>query len=304
MKVEQDRRFSLVGCSRLFGLEGRHTPVVRVGSVCIIARWVRLTTKERERKDQVMEPEPRVRQPRRVVVASYDSYAEAQRAVDRLSDERFPVERVAIVAEDLRLVEQVTGRMGYGRAALQGVAFGALIGLIFGFFLGLFSLFNPVVSAFYLGIVWLIYGAIIGAVVGLIGHALSGGRRDFSSIEGIQAGYYNVMADEEVADEASQLLARLGPPSGEVHRRTAPESPPKTEEEAVSPRREEVPPDNRRTGEIAPREEPPTRETPLSEERPERRRGATPPTEDASRETPLSGEERPPRAGEEPPRPR
>jgi hypothetical protein len=250
-----------------------------------------------------MEPEPRVRQPRRVVVASYDSYAEAQRAVDRLSDERFPVERVAIVAEDLRLVEQVTGRMGYGRAALQGVALGALIGLIFGFFLGLFSLFNPVVSAFYLGIVWLIYGAIIGAVVGLIGHALSGGRRDFSSIEGIQAGRYNVMADEEVADEASQLLARLvGTPSGEVHRRTAPETPPRTEEEAVSPRGEEVPPDNRRTGEVPPREEPATRETPLSEERPERRR-ATPPSEEASRETPLSGEERPPRAGEEPPRP-
>ncbi len=258
-----------------------------------------------------MEPEPRVREPRRVVVASYDSYAEAQRAVDHLSDERFPVERVAIVAEDLRLVEQVTGRMGYGRAALQGAAFGALIGLVFGFFLGLFSVFNPVVSALYLAVLWLIYGAIIGAIVGLIGHALSGGQRDFSSIEGIQADRYNVMADEEVADEASQLLAGLGTPFGETRRRTAPEPPPRTEE-AVPPRGEEIPPETRRTGEIPPREEPATRETPLSEERPERRR-ATPSTEDASREVPLSGEEqprrpgeeRPPRAGEEPPqRPR
>lgn len=248
-----------------------------------------------------MEPEPRVHGPRRVVVASYDSYAEAQRAVDYLSDERFPVERVAIVAEDLRLVEQVTGRMGSGQAALQGAGFGALIGLIFGFFLGLFSVFNPVVSAFYLAIVWLIYGAIIGAIVGLIGHALSGGRRDFSSIEGVQAGSYNVMVDEEVADEASRLLAGLGTPSGEAHRRT---------EEAVSPRGEEVPPEARRTGEIPPREGTATRETPLSEERPEGRR-MTPSTEDASREAPLSGEEqpqrpgeeRPSRADEEPPRP-
>src|SRR5215210_4945904 len=47
-----------------------------------------------------MEPEGRA--PRRVI-ASYNSYAEAQRAVDYLSDERFPVERVSIVAEDLRL---------------------------------------------------------------------------------------------------------------------------------------------------------------------------------------------------------
>jgi hypothetical protein len=120
-----------------------------------------------------MEAEPGARHPRRVV-ASYESYPEAQRAVDYLSDRRFPVERVAIVAEDLRFVEQVTGRMGYGQAALQGAGLGALIGLIFGFFLGLFSFFNPLVSAIYLAIIWLIYGAIIGLIVGLIGHALSG----------------------------------------------------------------------------------------------------------------------------------
>src|SRR4051794_16070453 len=73
-----------------------------------------------------METEPGARHPRRMV-ASYDSYPEAQRAVDYLSDRRFPVERVAIVAEDLRFVEQVTGRMGYGKAALQGAGLGALI---------------------------------------------------------------------------------------------------------------------------------------------------------------------------------
>ncbi|HZC19487.1 MAG TPA: general stress protein [Rubrobacteraceae bacterium] len=51
--------------------------------------------------------------PRRVV-GSYSSYAEAQRAVDHLSDEGFAVERVSIVAEGLRFVEQVTGRVGTG----------------------------------------------------------------------------------------------------------------------------------------------------------------------------------------------
>src|SRR5918997_3533946 len=157
-----------------------------------------------------MEPGPGVRDPRRVVVASYDSYPEAQRAVDYLSDERFPVERVAIVAEDLRLVEQVTGRRGYGQAALQGAGSGALVGLIFGFFLGLFNVVDPLISAFSLGLVWLIYGAIIGLIVGLIGHAVSGGQRDFSSVGGMQADRYNVMADEEVADEASRLLTGLG----------------------------------------------------------------------------------------------
>lgn len=237
-----------------------------------------------------MEAEPGARHSRRVVVASYESYPEAQRAVDYLSDRRFPVERVAIVAEDLRFVEQVTGRMGYGQAALQGAGLGALIGLVFGFFLGLFSLFNPLISAIYLAIIWLIYGAIIGLIVGLIGHALSGGQRDFSSIEGIQAGRYNVMVDEEVADEASELLAGLRPSSGEAGMGTASEP---------HPRAEEVPP----------REEPVTREAPLNEEGPERR-GAAPPSTDTPREaSPASeeqpqrpGEEQPPRTDEEPPR--
>ena len=155
-----------------------------------------------------MDPELGGRAPRRVVV-SYDSYAEAQRAVDHLSDEGFPVERVSIVAEDLRFVEQVTGRKGYGQAALQGAGSGAVIGAFFGFFLGLFSLVDPLVSALVLVLYGLIFGAILGAIIGLISHALSGGQRDFSSIGGMEAGRYNVMVDEEVAEEASRLLAEL-----------------------------------------------------------------------------------------------
>jgi hypothetical protein len=146
--------------------------------------------------------------PRRVV-ASYGSYAEAQRAVDHLSDEGFPVERISIVGEDLRFVEQVTGRMGYGRAALQGGGSGAVIGVLLGFFLGLFSLIDPVVSALILALYGLVFGAILGAILGLLAYSFTGGQRDFSSVGGMEAGRYNVMADEEVAEEASRILAGL-----------------------------------------------------------------------------------------------
>ncbi|MDP8950798.1 MAG: glycine zipper family protein [Actinomycetota bacterium] len=156
-----------------------------------------------------MEPGLGGRVPRRVV-DSYGSYAEAQRAVDYLSDEGFPVERVSIVGEDLRFVEQVTGRVGYGQAALQGATSGAVIGAFFGFFLGLLSLIDPLVSALVVALYGLIFGAILGAILGLIAHALSGGQRDFSSVGGMEAGRYNVMADEEVAEEASRLLAQHG----------------------------------------------------------------------------------------------
>lgn len=162
-----------------------------------------------------MEHQPRGEEPEargpgsQRVVASYGSYEEAQRAVDHLSDEGFPVERVSIVAEDLRFVEQVTGRKGYGQSALEGAGLGALVGAFFGFFLGLFSLVDPLVSALILVLYGLIFGAIAGAIIGLILHAFSGGQRDFSSVKGMQAGRYNVMADEEVAEEASRLLTGL-----------------------------------------------------------------------------------------------
>jgi FtsH-binding integral membrane protein len=46
-----------------------------------------------------------------------------------------------------------------------------------------------------------------GAVFGLISHTFPGGRRDFSSVGGMRADSYDVVADEEVAEEASRLLA-------------------------------------------------------------------------------------------------
>jgi len=65
--------------------------------------------------------------PRRTI-ASYEPYAKAEAAVDRLSDRKFPVEHVAIIASDLRFVERVTGRLNAGRAALASAGTGALLG--------------------------------------------------------------------------------------------------------------------------------------------------------------------------------
>jgi hypothetical protein len=72
----------------------------------------------------------------KTTVATYGSYAEAERAVDFLSDREFPVERVAIVGTGLKTVEQVAGRLTTARAALAGAAQGAMIGLLFGLLLG------------------------------------------------------------------------------------------------------------------------------------------------------------------------
>jgi hypothetical protein len=49
---------------------------------------------------------------------------------DHLSDRGFPVEQTAIVGRDPKLVEQVTGRLDNGRAALRGTAGGAVTGAL------------------------------------------------------------------------------------------------------------------------------------------------------------------------------
>jgi heat induced stress protein YflT len=140
-----------------------------------------------------------------VVVGTYPDYAQAQQAVDLLSDNKFPVERTAIIGTDLRLVENVLGRLTTGRAALAGAASGAWFGLFIGLLFGLFS--NS--SWFAVILVCLLIGAAWGAIFGAIAHAATGGRRDFASRSTLQAGQYAVVTDPEVADQARQHLISL-----------------------------------------------------------------------------------------------
>ncbi|MFB9236826.1 general stress protein [Plantactinospora siamensis] len=140
-----------------------------------------------------------------VTIGSYPDYASAQRAVDYLADNRFPVEHTAIVGTNLRLVESVLGRMTTGRAALAGAGTGAWFGLFIGLLFGIFTGGNWLAII----VIALIIGAIWGAIFGAIAHAMSGGRRDFSSASSLQASEYAVTADADFAEQARQMLSRL-----------------------------------------------------------------------------------------------
>jgi hypothetical protein len=143
----------------------------------------------------------------RRTIASYPTYRETERAVDYLADKGFPVERISIVGRGLDYVEQVTGRMGYGEAALRGAVSGAFVGVLIGWLFGVFNWFEPLLAAAWLAFQGLWFGAIIGALIGVGLHALMRGRRDFSSVAGMRADSYEVIADDEVAEEAARLLA-------------------------------------------------------------------------------------------------
>ncbi|MEN3308630.1 MAG: hypothetical protein V7603_4832 [Micromonosporaceae bacterium] len=140
-----------------------------------------------------------------VTVATFADYLSAQRAVDFLSDNQFPVEQTAIIGTDLRLVEKVLGRLTTGRAALAGTGSGAWFGLLIGLLFGLFS-----VSAWWrVLLAGLVIGAVWGAIFGAVAHAMSGGRRDFTSRSSLSASQYAISVDAEFAEQARQLLTRL-----------------------------------------------------------------------------------------------
>lgn len=145
-------------------------------------------------------------------VGTYGSYAAAQKAVDYLADNEFPVENLTIVGTGLRQVEKVTGRLTRGRVVAAGAAGGAWWGLLIGLLLGLFS----TTGSGWIGAVavGLLLGALFGLVMALVGYAATGGNRDFTSVSGLVAESYQVLCVAQHAEQARMLLAKLSLSTG------------------------------------------------------------------------------------------
>ncbi len=138
-------------------------------------------------------------------VGVYDEYAQAQKAVDHLSDRSFPVQNLMIVGTDLKQVERVTGRLTTGRVALGGAASGAWIGLFVGLIFSLFGEDNV------LGVIvsTALFGALFGLVMALVAYAMTRGQRDFTSVTQVVATKYELLVEHKHAEEARRLLAEL-----------------------------------------------------------------------------------------------
>ena len=135
----------------------------------------------------------------------YDRYEDAQKAVDFLSDEEFPVENCMIVGTDLKQVERVTGRLTTGRVALGGVLSGVWMGLFVGLVLSLFTKGDA------LGIIasTAVFGALFGLIWALVGYAATRGRRDFTSVSQVVATRYEVLVEHKHAARGRELLATM-----------------------------------------------------------------------------------------------
>lgn len=143
--------------------------------------------------------------PRGDTVGSYNSYLDAQKAVDYLADQQFPVQMVSIVGNDLKMVERVTGRLTYPRVALSG----ALSGMWFGLFVGIMLSFFSTTPGYFSIVTSVLMGAAFFMLFGIVTYAMQRGKRDFTSTSQVLATNYDVVVSFEAANEARRLLHQL-----------------------------------------------------------------------------------------------
>lgn len=138
-------------------------------------------------------------------VGIYGTYEEAQKAVDYLADQNFPVANLAIVGTDLKLMERVTGRRTWASVLSQGVMSGISTGLMVGLFMILLFPNENFLGqlALALGI-----GITIGVLFSGLGYAMSRGRRDFTSVSQTIANKYEILCEHKVVARAREMLAQ------------------------------------------------------------------------------------------------
>lgn len=142
--------------------------------------------------------------PRGDVLASFESYTDAQDAINKLAKAEFDVKGIAIVGRNLTTVEMVTARLSYGRAALAGASTGAWLGLFFGL---ISTIIAPIttqqVAIFFSAIV---AGAGIGMIFGVVNYSIMRKRRDYAATSQLLAERYDVIISPNLTAKAHSIL--------------------------------------------------------------------------------------------------
>ncbi len=181
--------------------------------------------------------------PRGVVVASFETYEQAQAAIAKVSGADADLAGLAIVGNDLKIVERITGRLTWGKVAgagaLRGLGFGAFIGLVY-------MLFVP--EAISSVLLFPLLGLAFGILLGVLSHAMTRRKRDYASVQQVLAGRYDVMAPQQTAGKAMHIIGQRGTPVPAEE----PEAAPTVQQPAAPPMPEQLPP----PGAAAPPEQP------------------------------------------------
>ncbi|WP_210403809.1 general stress protein [Salinibacterium sp. UTAS2018] len=179
--------------------------------------------------------------PRGDVLASFESYTDAQEAINKLAKAEFDVKGIAIVGRDLTTVEVVTARLSYGRAALAGASTGAWLGLFFGL---ISTIIAPItaqqVAIFFSAIV---AGAGIGMIFGVVNYSIMRKRRDYAATSQLLAERYDVIISPNLTAKAHTVLGTAAAGMPGVHAAPFVPTPTGTPEATPAPEAPEAPVD-------------------------------------------------------------
>jgi hypothetical protein len=148
--------------------------------------------------------------PQGEAVAEFDTYQQATKLVNKLVSNDFPPSLISIVGDDLKLVETIRGKLGYGRVALSGAITGSWIGLIFGLLFGVGFAVDSSGEAvgqaqnFFSAV---IIGAGIGMLFNIIRFSASKNRREFLSYPQTIAKSYRVVVPATELAKARSLVS-------------------------------------------------------------------------------------------------
>jgi hypothetical protein len=136
-------------------------------------------------------------------VSSYDTYKEAQQAIDHLADNDFPIRDLTIVGIDPMLVERVDAHLTWRRVLTIGAVSGAWLGLFVGLLLSLFTTGSGLPPI----MIGLFSGVVFGLTMAAVRHASARGQRNFLSHSQLVARRYDLLSQPATAERARDLFA-------------------------------------------------------------------------------------------------
>lgn len=143
-------------------------------------------------------------------LATFADYKLAVTYVESMIENDFPARLVSIIGTDLKSVESIKGKLGYGRVAVSGALTGSWLGMFFGLVFGATGtgaealLLNNIAAG-------VVIGAGIGMLINVIRFSLTKNRRGFISGQMVVAKKYEVVVPKEQLQLAKKAVAAAKP---------------------------------------------------------------------------------------------
>lgn len=139
------------------------------------------------------------------VVAQFKNYRDAVGFVEQLIENDFPARLVSIIGSDLKSVELIRGKLGYGRVALSGAVTGSWIGMFFGLLFGATGTATESLVLTNIG-AGIVIGAGLGMLINVIRFSLARNKRNFISSQSFVAKKYEVVVPADQLQNAKGAL--------------------------------------------------------------------------------------------------